>query len=94
MHIMVRSEEFWVFPCDVLTGETVWKYFALVLGFSCCDVLTTGEIVWKYFALVLGFSCSDMLTGEIGLNISQRQIFRFPNKFLNPLGSKILRDMP
>ena len=78
------------------TGETVWKYFALVLGFSCCDVLT-GETVWKYVALVLGFTCCDMLTGETGLNISQRsqrQIFRFPNKFLSPLGNKILRETP
>ena len=46
----------------MLTGEAVWKYFALVLGFSCCDMLT-GETVWKYFAscaAVRGIGSSEL----------------------------------
>ena len=52
----------------MLTRETGWKHFALVLGFSCCDVLTRGT-GWKHFALVLGFSVAtcyqEKLSGSI-----------------------------
>ena len=44
--------------CDVLTGETVWKYFPLcaalpVVGFSCCDVLFNFDHAWVLLGPVL-----------------------------------------
>ena len=56
----------WVFPvATCYNRRNCLEHFALVLGFSCCDVLTR-ETGWKHFALVLGFSCCDVLTRGTG----------------------------